>query len=65
MATSGGRPVLDRIIQAACGLVVALIPVAAVKWPELGPWLVPIAGAITYAVGRMPPSWDDPVIDKA
>lgn len=65
MATSGGRPVLDRIIQAAAGLVVALIPVAAVQWPQLAPWLVPVAGAITYLVGRMPPSWDEPLMDKA
>lgn len=64
MATSGGRPVLDRIIQAGAGLVVALIPVAVIQWPSLAMWLVPLGGAVTYAVGRMPPSWDAPFIDR-
>lgn len=50
--------VLDNLIQAAAGVVVAVtIPLAA-KFPDAAPYLAIGAGAVTFVMGKMYPDWN-------
>lgn len=50
--------VLDNVIQAVAGVVVAAaIPLAA-QFPSAAPYLAIGAGAVTFVVGKMYPGWD-------